>query len=49
MVEDWFDVDTGLVLKETRNIGLRVGSPFIGDLSYIDVSEYALLSTTPGT
>ena len=49
VVEDWFDVDTGLVLKETRNIGLRVGSPFIGDISYIDVSEYALLSTTPDT
>ncbi len=47
VVEDWFDVETGLVLRETRNIGLRVGSPFIGDLSYIDVSEYALLSTAP--
>jgi hypothetical protein len=47
VVEDWFDVGTGLVLRETRNIGLRVGSPFIGDISYIDVSEYALLSTTP--
>ncbi len=47
VVDDWFALDTGLVLRETRNIGLRVGSPFIGDLSYIDVSEYALLSTTP--
>ncbi len=47
VVEDWFDVETGLVLRETRNIGLRVGSPFIGDLSYIDVSEYEVVSTTP--
>ena len=47
VVEDWFDPDTGLVLKETRNIGLRVGSPFIGDISYIDVSDYVLQSTTP--
>ena len=39
MVDDWFDVGTGLVLKETRTIGLRVGSPFVGDLSYIDVSR----------
>lgn len=46
-VEDWFDIETGLVLKETRNIGLRVGSPFIGDLGYIDVSQYELLSMTP--
>ena len=27
VVDDWFDLDTGLVLRETRNIGLRVGSP----------------------
>jgi hypothetical protein len=47
VVEDWFDVASGLVVRETRTIGLRVGSPFVGDLSYIDVSEYALLSTTP--
>lgn len=47
VVDDWFDPTTGLVLRETRSIGLRVGSPFIGDLSYIDVSEYLLLSTTP--
>jgi hypothetical protein len=47
VVEDWFAVDTGLVLRETRNIGLRVGSPFIGDISYIDVSTYELESTTP--
>jgi len=47
VVDDWFDAATGLVLRETRSIGLRVGSPFVGDLSYIDVSEYLLLSTTP--
>ncbi|MEA2685218.1 MAG: hypothetical protein QOE93_413, partial [Actinomycetota bacterium] len=47
VVDDWFALDTGLVLRETRTIGLRVGSPFVGDLSYIDVSEYVLLSTTP--
>ncbi len=47
VVDDWFDAETGLVLRETRNIGLRVGSPFIGDLSYLDVSEYQLVSTTP--
>ncbi|HVF13881.1 MAG TPA: hypothetical protein VM942_04735 [Acidimicrobiales bacterium] len=47
VVDDWFDVRTGLVLRETRAIGLRVGSPFVGDLSYIDVSEYLVLSTTP--
>jgi hypothetical protein len=47
VVDDWFQPGTGLVLRETRNIGLRVGSPFIGDLSYIDISEYLLLSATP--
>lgn|GEM_PF-2351456 len=47
VVDDWFDKETGLVLRETRNIGLRVGSPFIGDIAYLDVSEYKLLSTTP--
>jgi hypothetical protein len=47
VVDDWFHVGTGLVLRETREIGLRVGSPFIGDLAYIDVSEYLLLSATP--
>ena len=47
VVDDWFDVESGLVLRETRNIGLRVGSPFIGSIAYLDVSEYTLLSTTP--
>ena len=47
VVDDWFDPRTGLVLMERRNIGLRVGSPFVGDLSYIDVSDYVLLSTDP--
>ena len=32
---------------ERRNIGLRVGSPFVGELAYIDVSDYVLLSTDP--
>lgn len=47
VVDDWFDAATGLVLKETRNIGLKVGSPFVGDLTYVDVSDYRLLSTAP--
>ncbi|MGH9190594.1 MAG: hypothetical protein ACRD0Q_11275 [Acidimicrobiales bacterium] len=47
VVDDWFDPATGLVLKESRNIALRVGSPFIGSVGYIDVSTYVLLSTTP--
>lgn len=47
VVEDWFHPDTGLVLRETRSIGLRVGSPFVGRLDYTDVSEYTLLSLEP--
>ncbi len=47
VVDDWFDPRTGLVLVERRNIGLRVGSPFVGELAYIDVSDYVLLSTDP--
>jgi hypothetical protein len=47
VVDDWFAPDTGLVLMERRNIGLRVGSPFVGELSYIDISEYLILSTEP--
>lgn len=46
-VDDWFDLTTGLVLREQRNIGLKVGSPFVGDVTYIDVSSYDLESTTP--
>ena len=46
-VEDWFDPANGLVLKEKRSIGLRVGSPFVGRLDYIDQSEFTLLSYTP--
>jgi len=46
-VDDWFDVGTGLVLREQRNIGLKVGSPFVGDVTYIDVSSYDLESTAP--
>lgn len=47
VVDDWFEPDTGLVLKEKRAIGLRVGSPFVGRLTYVDVSDYLLVSTTP--
>ncbi|MDQ6927899.1 MAG: hypothetical protein M3159_04460 [Actinomycetota bacterium] len=47
VVDDWFDPATGLVLREQRNIGLKVGSAFVGDVTYIDVSSYALESTTP--
>ncbi len=46
-VEDWFDAATGLVLREKRDIGLQVGSQFVGRLSYTDVSEYTLISMTP--
>jgi hypothetical protein len=47
VVDDWFDPSTGLLLREKRNIALRVGSQFVGRLSYTDVSEYVLLSVTP--
>lgn len=47
VVDDWFDPSTGLVLKEKRAIGLRVGSPFVGDIDYVDESEFVLLSLTP--
>ena len=47
VVDDWFDLRTGLVLRETRNIALRVGSPFVGSLDYRDVSTYDLLSQEP--
>ncbi len=46
-VEDWFDSVTGLVLREKRDIGLDVGSQFVGRLTYTDVSEYTLISMTP--
>jgi len=46
-VDDWFDPVTGLVLREKRHIGLQVGSQFVGRLTYTDVSEFTLLSTTP--
>jgi hypothetical protein len=46
-VDDWFDPVSGLVLQETRNIGLKVGSAFVGEVTYIDVSSYTLESTTP--
>ena len=47
VVDDWFDPSTGLLLREKRDIALRVGSGFVGRLSYTDVSEYTLLSVTP--
>jgi hypothetical protein len=47
VVDDWFDPATGLVLREERHIGLEVGSPFVGRLTYADNSTYELLSTTP--
>ena len=46
-VDDWFDPATGLVLRERRAIGLRVGSPFVGRLDYVDQSEVTLLSLDP--
>lgn len=46
-VDDWFDPSTGTLLREKRAIALRVGSGFVGRLSYTDVSEYVLLSVTP--
>ena len=46
-VDDWFDPDTGLVLRERRLIGLEVGSPFVGRIAYLDDSEFTLLSLTP--
>jgi hypothetical protein len=47
VVDDWFDPSNGLVLRERRNIGLRVGSPFVGTVAYIDTSEFTLVSLTP--
>ncbi len=47
VVDDWFAPTDGLVLREERHIGLRVGSPFVGRLTYADNSTYELLSTTP--
>jgi hypothetical protein len=47
VVDDWFDPATGLVLREERHIGLKVGSPFVGRLTYADNSTYELLSATP--
>ena len=47
VVDDWFDPATNLVLREERHIGLRVGSPFVGRLTYADNSTYELISTTP--
>ena len=47
VVDDWFHPATGLVLRERRAIGLRVGSPFVGSVAYIDTSEFTLVSLDP--
>jgi len=47
LVDDWFDPSTGLLLKETRDIKLKVGSQFVGRLDYTDRSAFTLLSVTP--
>jgi hypothetical protein len=47
VVDDWFDPATGLVLREERHIGLKVGSPFVGRLTYADDSTYELVSDVP--
>jgi len=46
-VEDWFDPASSLVLEESRRIGLRVGSVFVGKVDYVDVSDFTLLSLRP--
>ncbi len=47
VVDDWFHPATGLVLREKRQIGLRVGSPFVGTIGYIDNSDFTVLSLDP--
>jgi hypothetical protein len=47
VVDDWFDPGSGLLLREKRSIALKVGSQFVGRLTYTDASEYVLLSVTP--
>jgi len=47
VVDDWFDPGTGLLLREKRSIALKVGSQFVGRLTYTDASEYVLESVTP--
>ena len=47
LVDDWFDPSSGLLLKETRDIALKVGSQFVGRLDYTDKSAYTLLAVTP--
>jgi len=47
VVDDWFDPATGLLLREKRSIALKVGSQFVGRLTYTDASEYVLESVTP--
>jgi hypothetical protein len=47
VVDDWFDPVWGVVLHERRAIGLKVGSQFVGRLTYADVSDLRLLSLMP--
>jgi hypothetical protein len=47
VVDDWFQPGTGLVLRERRDIGLNVGSAFVGRVAYTDSSEFTLLSLQP--
>ena len=47
VVDDWFHPTTGLVLREQRSIGLRVGSPFVGSVGYVDTSAFTVLSLDP--
>lgn len=46
-VDDWFHPETGLVLREKRVIGLKVGSPFVGELGYLDDSDFTVVSLRP--
>ena len=49
VVDDWFEPATGLVLRERREIGLRVGSPFVGHVGYTDHSEFTVVALDPTT
>lgn len=45
-IEVWFDADTGLPLKNQRNITVRSDS-LIGGVTYEEDGSFALVSTTP--
>jgi hypothetical protein len=47
VVDDWFHPTTGLIVRERRQIGLRVGSPFVGSIGYIDNSDFTVVSLDP--